>query len=299
MAIESPTGTSLQSIGQRFESGREGPVALGVGCSSRSLLAGLPPSAGAVGSGSLVFPAPSMALARHQADLRGLPFHPGSSPIGFDLSVPPTASPLLQSSLSAPGRTLLSWDSSTCAPPPTYRRASTPGDVSASFGRAVPPTRSRSASVVSRHLDGLLRASVAGLLRPATGLGFAAFPRWCPLPVGRRLPRIPATRPTLRRIPLVSSRTASPRPLPSCPCRPFGSARPASRASLLAARTARLPACSLVDPLGCGRRCRPHRSSPSGFVAILFLRRVRGSSLVRPPILHRAARGWPAGPNRR
>jgi hypothetical protein len=45
----------------------------------------------------------------------------------------------------------------------------------APFGPALPHASSRSALVVSHHLDGLLRAKVTGLLHPATGLGFAAF----------------------------------------------------------------------------------------------------------------------------
>jgi len=62
--------------------------------------------------------------------------------------------------------------------PPLHRhtvRASTPGDQS--LLRADGTTRfgSCSALVVSHHLDGFLRAAAAGLLHPATGLGFATF----------------------------------------------------------------------------------------------------------------------------
>jgi len=82
---------------------------------------------------------------------------------------------------------------------------------------------SRSASVVSLHRDGLLCAPAPGLLQPGTGHGVhcvSTFPEPeretnldHPGPVGR-LPRNAVRTP--RRIPLVSSRTASLRPLPSC-----------------------------------------------------------------------------------
>jgi hypothetical protein len=82
---------------------------------------------------------------------------------------------------------------------------------------------SRSASVVSLHRDGLLCAPAPGLLQPGTGHGVhcvSAFPEPeretsldRPGPV-RRLPRNAVRTP--RRIPLVNSRTASLRPLPSC-----------------------------------------------------------------------------------
>lgn len=80
-----------------------------------------------------------------------------------------------------------------------------------------------SASVVSLHRDGLLCAPAPGLLQPGTGHGVhcvSAFPEPeretsldRPGPVGR-LPRNAVHTP--RRIPLVNSRTASLRPLPSC-----------------------------------------------------------------------------------
>jgi len=82
---------------------------------------------------------------------------------------------------------------------------------------------SRSASVVSLHRDGLLCAPAPDLLQPGTGHGVhcvSAFPEPeretsldRPGPVGR-LPRNAVRTP--RRIPLVSSRTASLRPFPSC-----------------------------------------------------------------------------------
>ena len=51
----------------------------------------------------------------------------------------------------------------------------------APFGPTLPHADSRSALVVSHHLDGLLHAKVTGLLHPATSLGFAAF-RACRFP---------------------------------------------------------------------------------------------------------------------
>jgi len=94
----------------------------------------------------------------------------------------------------------------------------------APFGPTVPAAESRSAFVVSHHHDGFLHTRVTGLLHPATGPGFAAFhasryqtdPRAVLDTVGS--PRDAVH--TLRRLSLVSSRTASLRPLPSCRCRP-------------------------------------------------------------------------------
>jgi len=61
-------------------------------------------------------------------------------------------------------------------PPPTCRCASTPaGPLDPTSASEVPPRKSRSALVVLHHLDGFLRATVAGLLHPAADLGFAAF----------------------------------------------------------------------------------------------------------------------------
>jgi hypothetical protein len=73
--------------------------------------------------------------------------------------------------------------------------------------------------VVSHHLDGFLRASAASLLHPAAGLEVRPVSR--PLPPDapeRALGVSPDPRDavhTLRRVPLISSRTASLRPLPS------------------------------------------------------------------------------------
>jgi hypothetical protein len=78
--------------------------------------------------------------------------------------------------------------------------------------------QSCSASVVSHHPGGFLRACGAGLLHPAADGGSPRFARMDP-PVftrrtGTRGPRDAFRTP--RRTPLVCSRTVSPRPLPSC-----------------------------------------------------------------------------------
>lgn len=63
----------------------------------------------------------------------------------------------------------LSW---SCPRPSTVcPRASTPAAPKRHFGPAVPRAGSCSVLVVSHHLGGLLRTRIAGLLRPATGLG--------------------------------------------------------------------------------------------------------------------------------
>lgn len=87
------------------------------------------------------------------------------------------------------------------------------------LGRSVPDDRSRSVFAVSHRLDGLLLVNGAGLLHPAAGRRVRRVSR---LPCGpdiRRPVRTRVSRDALhtpRRIPLVSSRAASPRSLPSC-----------------------------------------------------------------------------------
>jgi len=94
----------------------------------------------------------------------------------------------------------------------------------APFGPTVPAVESRSAFVVSHHHDGFLHTRVTGLLHPATGQGFAAFHASQHQPGPRAvLDTVGSPRDavhTLRRLSLISSRTASLRPLPSCRCRP-------------------------------------------------------------------------------
>jgi hypothetical protein len=106
----------------------------------------------------------------------------------------------------------------------------------APVGPAPPGAGSCSALVVSHHYDGLLRVEVAGLLHPATGRGFTAF-RACRLEVARRRPaagiRSRGAFRTLRRVPLVSSRTritAAVAFLSFCPARRGGPAETGDRA---------------------------------------------------------------------
>jgi hypothetical protein len=92
-------------------------------------------------------------------------------------------------------------------------------------GRRSHPSTSRSVRVVSHHLDGFLRTAVAGLLHPAADLGVRRVSRLAPPEPEAEAPSsgdpdVPRDGVhTLRRVPLVRSRTASPRPLPSCRCR--------------------------------------------------------------------------------
>lgn len=69
----------------------------------------------------------------------------------------------------------LSWPCPLVAPPPVLSRCvhsrHTPANRHAPSGRGFHPPTSRSARVVSHHLDGLLRNEPAGLLHPATDLG--------------------------------------------------------------------------------------------------------------------------------
>jgi len=62
-----------------------------------------------------------------------------------------------------------------CRPPTDMPSTRPLPGAEAPFGPALPHASSCSALVVSHHLDGFLRAEVAGLLHPATGQGFAAF----------------------------------------------------------------------------------------------------------------------------
>jgi hypothetical protein len=110
----------------------------------------------------------------------------------------------------------------------------TPGSRSSLRSDGYPPAESRSVLVVPPHLDGFLRAEVAGLLHPAAGQGFVAFhahrrPRSRPSEDGPARdahsgdPRDAVH--TLRSLPSVDSRTASLRPLPPCRYRPAEAGR--------------------------------------------------------------------------
>jgi hypothetical protein len=105
--------------------------------------------------------------------------------------------------------------------PPADTSAARPlPEAEAPVGPTVPPAESWSAFVVSHHHDGLLHATVMGLLHPTTGQGFAAFhasrrqrsPKATLVSAGT--PRDAVH--TLRSCSLANSRTASLRPLPSC-----------------------------------------------------------------------------------
>jgi hypothetical protein len=92
-------------------------------------------------------------------------------------SCPPSTWLLLQSSPSTLGLGPPLLALSACASPPTWARASTPGDP---FGLpsagTQPCVRSCSASTVSHRPGGLLRSSFAGVLQPAAGPRFTVFP---------------------------------------------------------------------------------------------------------------------------
>lgn len=166
---------------------------------------------------------------------------------------------------------------SLSAPPPTIRRASTPG-VSP-FGPPEP-----SGDIVFRlrgfhHRGGFLRASEPGVLQPGAGLRFAAFPPVVHLRVDRevglrvQVPRgFPATLCTPRRTrgPPLSPRTA---PAQAIARRVPGVLRssgtresyePAHRAHRISAAAAPLPFLRLRGfvpvrgPSGARRRCQRH-----------------------------------------
>jgi len=171
-------------------------------------------------AGRLAFPAPSLTFSCHQVGLRGLPLRAPLKPIGLIVSLASCSSALLQSNLSALGVPLLSWDSSTSASSPF----DTPDVHSRGPGGSL-RTRSAtcpscSAFAVSHRLDGFLHPGAAGLLHPAAGHEVrrvsVARRQHHPEAALIELASSPRRSHTLRRIPLVSSRTASPRPLPSC-----------------------------------------------------------------------------------
>jgi len=126
----------------------------------------------------------------------------------------------------------LSWDSSSCVIPSSDMPAARPlpDDIAATVRPVAAKRPTRSALVVSHHLDGLLRAPDLEFIAPRNRIGFAAFPELATTRADRsRRPMVTILLSrnavhTLRRIPLASSRTASLRPLPSCchvACQPF------------------------------------------------------------------------------
>jgi hypothetical protein len=198
-------------------------------------------SCGDPGSRSVDFPTPSSALDRCRSGPRGLPMIAGFSrrtgrADPHDLGLPFKAlvrcwnpSRSGEPDPDSSSRGLARFRPSTDSP-----ATSTPGAPKRSFGPAVPCASSRSALVVSHHLDGFLRDRAAGLLRPAAGLGFVAFRAFAAH--HRSEPKLGA--PWNRRAPsprrgsdpskgsLANSRSASLRPLPSCRCRAIAGVTP-------------------------------------------------------------------------
>jgi len=124
-----------------------------------------------------------MTLHRFRWRLRGLSETPRVRDPLPDPRVGTSAAwPPLQSSLPGLGsRTLLSWARSFIIPTDIGLGVHSRSRFRDSFGRTVPPVRSRSAFAVSHCLDGLLHLGFAGLLHPAAGRMFAAF-RWSSAP---------------------------------------------------------------------------------------------------------------------
>ena len=157
-----------------------------------------------------------------------------------------------------------------CPPAGTPQVRPLPG-AEAPFGSTVPPAESRSAFVVSHHHDGFLRTRVTGLLHPATGQGFAAFRasqlQRCPKATLDTVGSPREAFHTLRRVPLVCSRTASLRPLPSCryrppPGTPTSRSREANRPSPTEAESGRLcalPPKRVSNPTQCVETSIPRR----------------------------------------
>jgi len=130
----------------------------------------------AVGSSSVVFAAPLSTFCRCQPGPQGTSrceMVPLDLRLVFRVSVSARgASPCDRS--HSPHPPLVRF--AECAPPPTSSVWSTPGDVAASVGRGSParcPTRS--ALVVSHHLDGFLHTRSSGLVASRYRKGFAAF----------------------------------------------------------------------------------------------------------------------------
>lgn len=207
---------------------------------------------------------------------------------------------LLQCAFPAPGRLPL---------PPRWARS--PVRLSWSFvcpsadipGAWVSPTTARgpplrlpsanrtacSAFVVSLHRDGLLRTPAPGLLQPGTGHGVhcvSAFrePRTRTNP-GHWLPRkaSPQCGDTPRRIPLVCSRTASLRPLPSCGYRLFRvSVFPAPQAARRMTPSPARRAGDAATPAEAEASVVGHHEADSPFAATRQLRNLPSMARPRP-----------------
>jgi len=133
---------------------------------------------GGIRSGSLAFPASSVALARYRAGLRGLPYHTATS----DRSRPsgPLRLRLLFRALERSLPTLaglLSWDSLELALVPPLRRhdrvASTPNGAvaSATFGSTSPTSSPVPSPWFLATSTACSASQLAGLLHPAAGPG--------------------------------------------------------------------------------------------------------------------------------
>jgi len=123
--------------------------------------------------------------------LRGLPSCPSPSPAGASRSSSDrgacrssrTGRPPPHLSFTCSARTeqerlavlLLSFRPSVCAPLPTSPHPSACPVHRWTFGASPPGFGSRSALVVSHHLDGFLRSAVPGMLQPVPDLGFAGL----------------------------------------------------------------------------------------------------------------------------
>jgi len=304
-------GTSLQSIEVPFESSLSGWRSRGLMGRSRSWAPIVDDSmtvflSSIARSGSLVFPASSMILACHQADLRGVP-HVAAISIRcrhrheFRPSTP--SSPLQSSRWSwdcrrTIGRSYFSSPSSRgihptllrrLAPPSTSPRASTPrSDVAiGSFGDERPARQSRSVLAVSHRHDGFRRTKLAGLLHPATDPEVRRVSRSKPFPAThppleefRSPPAVPRHRGLCPlEVPLPRSRAPCRRPLrvdrKSNPRVPI-SLR-CQNESFVEELTETPPSrlCSTDEPVAIAYRCRPrHRSILPGLPPLrdLFLR---------------------------
>jgi hypothetical protein len=103
---------------------------------------------------------------------------------------------------------------------PRCVHSQTPLQAAMAFGPRLPHLDSCSARVVSHHLDGLLRTGACGFVaprfRPWGSLRFVPSVPRLRRGGGDRVRSSPQRGHTLQRVPLVSSRTASLRPLPPC-----------------------------------------------------------------------------------
>jgi len=123
-----------------------------------------------------------------------------------------------------------------CSPPLVSVRAFTPSrSEELPLGRRYHPTTSCSVPVVSHHLDGLPRTAAASLLHPAASLEVRLVSRGLQRSAPESalavclVPRDAVH--TLQRVSLISSRTASLRPLPSYRWSPTSSLHPTASPS--------------------------------------------------------------------